>query len=122
MNFIVKNDNPNVRFAIDVGDVTDAEGEVLPDESVRLEISSTEPEVLAVTVDPDGRAGEVTFGRSGQASFNVQAFGPNSNEPLASGSAGFTVTTGDPSAVSAITPVFDGLEPVDEPPVDESEF
>ncbi len=35
---------------------------------------------------------------------------------LGSGSDGFTLTTGDPAAISSITGSFDGLTPVEEAP------
>lgn len=110
MRYIIKNDTPDFDFSIDVGTVTDAEGEVLPDESISLEIESSDPDVLEVTVNEDGKSGRVHVGHSGVAAFTVSAKGPN-GDVLASGADDFTVTPGDPKAVSEIKTNFAGLEP-----------
>jgi hypothetical protein len=110
MNYIVKDDNPDVGFAVTTGDVTDSEGNAIPDAQVTLEIASSDDSVLAVTVGDDGKSGTVKFGSPGVAAFTVQAKGPNGTV-LGSGGDNFTVTTGDPAAITSVSTSFDGLTP-----------
>jgi hypothetical protein len=72
MNYIVKDDNPDVGFAVTVGDVTDSEGQVIPDAQLSFEIASSDESVLAVTVNEDGKSGSVHFGAPGVAAISVQ--------------------------------------------------
>jgi hypothetical protein len=119
-NFAVQNNHPDEQFTVDVGEVRDAEGELLEDSSVDVVVESTDPEVVAV----DQAAGTVSFGRSGTAT--VQATVRKKNDPdadpLGSFAANFTVTTGDPSAVSGGSFNFPNLTPIPEtPPVEPTE-
>ena len=116
MNYIVKDDNPDVGFAVTVGEVTDAEGQVIPDAQLSFEIASSDESVLAVAVGEDGKSGSVHFGAPGIAAFTVQVKDANGNV-LGSGGDNFTVTVGDPAAISGVSTSFDGLTPVEEPPV-----
>jgi len=115
VNYIVKDDNPDVGFSVTVGGVTDAEGQPIPDAQVTVEVSSTDASVLAVTSNEDGKSGTVHFGDPGQASINVSAKSADGTV-LATGSDGFTVTVGDPAAIASISTSFDGLTPVEPPP------
>jgi hypothetical protein len=117
MNYVVKNDNPDVGLTIDIGEVTDAEGEVLSDDSVTVEVTSSNPGVVQVGEPDEDGLRNVHFGTSGQAAVVVNAKGPN-GEILATGGDNFTVTPGDPAAVSGISTSFEGLTPIDEPPVE----
>lgn len=114
--YIVKNDNPDVGFSVSVGEVTDAEGEVIDNAELQISVSSSDEEVISITDNGDG-TGQVHFGHSGTASVQVEVKGPN-GQVLGSGGDVFTVTTGDPSAISAVGIGFDGLTPVEEPPVE----
>jgi hypothetical protein len=114
MNYIVKDDNPDVGFAVTVGDVTDSEGQVIPDAQLSFEIASSDESVLAVTVNEDGKSGSVHFGAPGVAAISVQVKDANGNV-LGSGGDNFTVTTGDPAAISSVTTSFEGLTPVEPP-------
>jgi hypothetical protein len=118
MNYIVKDDNPDVGFSVTVGDVTDSEGQVIPDAQLTFEIAAVNPpdgpEVLAVAINEDGKSGTVHFGAPGVAAFAVQVKDQNGNV-LGSGSDGFTVTTGDPASISGVSTNFEGLTPVSEP-------
>jgi hypothetical protein len=113
MNYIVKDDNPDVGFAVTVGDVTDAEGQVIPDAELSFEIASSDESVMAVTLNEDGKSGNVHFGAPGVAAFTVQVKSADGTV-LGSGGDNFTVTTGDPAAISSVSTSFDGLTPVDE--------
>jgi hypothetical protein len=117
MNYIVKDDNPDVGFAVTVGEVTDSEGQVIPDAQLTVEIASSDESVLAVTTNEDGKSGSVHFGAPGVAPITVQVKDANGNV-LGSGGDNFTVTTGDPAAISGVSTSFDGLTPVEEPPVE----
>jgi hypothetical protein len=114
-NYVVKDDNPDVGFELTLGDVTDAEDNVISDpQGLTTEILSTHEGVVKFTGTSD-KAGTVSFGAPGQANLNYNVKDAN-GKVLASGSDGFTVTTGDPAAVSSITAKFEGLNPVDEVP------
>src|SRR6185369_8683514 len=108
-NFVVKDDNPDVGVKVTVvgGDV-DSEGH--PTGGLKIAISSTDDAVVQVTDNGDG-SGNVHFGAPGQASTQYSVSDASGNV-LGTGSDGFTVTTGDPTAISSITAAFDGLTPV----------
>jgi hypothetical protein len=115
MNYIVKDDNPDVGFSVSVGDVKDAEGNAIPDASLSYEIASSDDTVLGVTLNEDGKSGTVHFGNPGVAAFSVQV--KSGDTVLGSGGDNFTVTTGDPASISSVATSFDGLTPVaDAPP------
>ncbi len=115
MNYIVKDDNPAVGVKVQLGEVKDAEGKVITDPSgLKIAISSTDDTAVAVTDNGDG-TGSVSFGDPGQASVEVSVTDASGNV-LATGSDGFTVTTGDPASIASVTSTFDGLTPVDENP------
>lgn len=105
--FVVKDDNADVNFSVVTGDVTDAEGNVIPDAQVDLAVSSTDDSVVAVTFDATSKSGSVHFGNPGTAT--VTATASNGGTLLGSGAADFTVTVGDPAAISGISLSFDGL-------------
>jgi hypothetical protein len=111
--YIVKDDNPDVGYTVDLGDVTDAEGNVIPDEQVDVAVESDNSD--AVSVSPaadDPNSGIISFGAPGAATITVSATDRNSGKLLATGSASFTVTTGDPAAISGLDISFDGLTEV----------
>lgn len=108
--YIVKNDNPDVGYQLSY-QVTDAEGEVLPNEQTIAEVVSDNPGVVAV--DPE--TSTVHFGTSGLASINATVKRASDGELLGSFGAQFTVTTGDPSAIAGGSIVFEGLTEAEEP-------
>lgn len=113
-NYVVKDDNPDVGFSLSVGEVTDAEGQVITDAQLTKEVSSTDDSVLAFTDAGAGDgSGSVKFGAPGQASLQYSVKDAT-GKILGSGSDGFTVTTGDPAAVTGIVGTFEGLTPVEE--------
>lgn len=115
MDYVIPNNNPDWKCRVDIGEVTDADGEVLPDEAVTLEFLSSDQEVLQVTVDETGRAADLHPGHSGQAAYTVNAKGPDGTI-LATGSDNFTLTQGPPNAVSGIKITHEGLTPVEPAP------
>lgn len=108
-NFVVKDDNPDVGVKVTVvgGDV-DSEGQ--PVGALKIAITSTDDSVVQVTDNGDG-SGSVHFGAPGQASTQYSVSDANGTV-LGTGSDGFTVTVGDPTAITSITAEFDGLTPV----------
>ncbi len=113
--FKVANDHQDEPFSISIGGVTDAEGEPLPDtKGLSVEVTSSDEEVVGVSFDPSNNSGAVHFGRSGVASVTASVTN-GKGEILGSGAADFTVTTGDPAAVSDVRISFGGLteEPLD---------
>ncbi len=113
MNYIVKDDNPDVGFSVALGDVTDSEGNVIAEAQVSLDIQSSDPNVLAITLNADGKSGSVHFGAPGTGSLTVQASA--NGKVLGSGGDIFTVTLGDPAAIASVATTFDGLTPVPAP-------
>lgn len=105
--FIVKNDNPDVGYHITAPNVTDAEGEPVDAGALTFEVSSDNEGVLAVA-PADPLNGSVHFGASGQANINVNVKNA-AGTLLGAFGAQFTVTTGDPAAISGGTIAFDGL-------------
>lgn len=114
--FKVANDHQDEPFSISVGGVTDAEGESIPDASgLTVAVSSSDEDVVGVSFDPSTKSGSVHFGHSGVASVTASVTNAK-GEILGSGAADFTVTTGDPAAVSDVRLAFAGL--TEEPPAE----
>lgn len=117
-NFILKDDNPPFGLQLQLGEVKDAEGQVIANPSgLSKSIASTDPSVLVVTDNGDGSA-QVSVGAPGQASLQYEVKN-EAGKVLGSGSDGFTITTGDPDSIASVTAAFDGITPVEEAPVEE---
>lgn len=106
--FIVKDNNPDVRYSITAPEVTDEEGNVIPAAQLSYEVTSDAPDVVSITADEgDELHGTVHFGAPGQAAINVNV---KSGETLLGAfGAQFTVTTGDPAAIVGGGITFAGL-------------
>jgi hypothetical protein len=118
--FKVANNHQDEPYSIAIGGVTDAEGESLPDtKGLTVEVTSSDEAVVAAGFDPSTNSGVAHFGTSGVASLNAVVKNAN-GDILGSGAADFTVTTGDPAAVSDVKISFSGLteETPEEPPVE----
>lgn len=127
VNFVFKvaNDHQSEPFSISISGVTDAEGEALPDtKGLTVDVKSSDDAVVAVSFDSATNSGVASFGRSGVASLTASVTNAK-GEILGSGAADFTVTTGDPAAVSDVKLAFGGLteEPIEggDVPADEEE-
>lgn len=90
-----------------LGDVTDAEGNAIPDAQVDIAVESSDPNVVAVSFDGASKSGSVSFGSPGVASLTAKV--SSGGNLLGSGAADFTVTVGDPAAISSVGLNFDGL-------------
>jgi len=114
--FKVADDHQSEPFSISIGSVTDAEGQPITDNSgLSVKVTSSDEGVVAVSFDEASKSGSVSFGSPGVAS--VTATVTNSKgDILGSGAADFTVTTGDPAAVSDVKLAFSGL--TDEAPAE----
>lgn len=108
--FIVKDDHEPVNFSLVLGDVTDAEGNSIPDAKVDVEVLSSDESVLALSFDAATKSGTVSFGNPGVASLTASV--SSGGKLLGSGAADFTVTVGDPAAISSVALNFDGLTEV----------
>lgn len=119
--FKVANDHQDEPYSISIGAVTDAEGEALPStKGLTVEVTSSDEAVVAAGFDPATNSGVAHFGKSGVASLNASVKNAK-GDILGSGAADFTVTTGDPAAVSDVKIAFGGLTeepPAEEPPVE----
>lgn len=119
-NYVVKDDNPDVGFELTIGEVKDAEGNVIDNpQGLVTEILSTHEGVVQFIPGETDKKGTVKFGAPGQANLNYKVTDANGNV-LGSGSDGFTVTTGDPASIAGVTATFDGLTPTDETPAPEA--
>lgn len=107
--FIVKNDQADVPFSINAPTVTDAEGEPVAAGDLDYVIESSDPEVVSLQINEDGVSGVAHFGHSGQAAINVNVFAKATGALLGAFGAQFTVTVGDPAAISGGTILFEGL-------------
>jgi hypothetical protein len=107
--FKVSNDHQDEPYSIAIGGVTDAEGETLPDTSgLTVEVTSSDDAVVSANFDPSTNSGVAHFGTSGVASLNASVKNTK-GDILGSGAADFTVTQGDPAAVSDVKISFGGL-------------
>jgi hypothetical protein len=118
--FIVKNDQPDVPYSVGFV-VKDAEGQVVPDAAVTVEVMSDNPDAVMVTPDVDNpRAGSAHFGNPGLANVNCTV-------RLADGTlvgsfgAQFTVTVGDPASIEGGAITFAGLTEAAPTPAPEPE-
>ena len=106
--FIVKTDNPDVGYSIVKPEATDSEGNVIPDASLTFEAVSDNPDAVSlIPSDADPLAGVAHFGNPGLANINVTV--KSGDTLLGSFGAQFTITVGDPAAISGGGISFDGL-------------
>jgi len=105
--FIVKDDNPDVAYSITAPSVTDAEGNPIPDASLTYEVTSSDDTVVAITPADPPTTGSVHFGNPGQAAINVNV--KSGDALLGAFGAQFTVTVGDPAAITGGSISFEGL-------------
>lgn len=105
--FIVKDDHAPVPFALNLGTVTDAEGNAVPDAKLDVTVESSNADAVAVEFDADAKTGTVSFGSPGEA--EVRANVSSNGTLLGTGAASFTVTVGDPAAISSVDLAFDGI-------------
>ena len=105
--FVVKDDQPPVNFSLVLGDVTDSEGNAIPDAALDVTVESDNPDAVAITFDPATKSGTASFGSPGQA--NVTANVKSGETLLGTGAAAFTVTVGDPAAITSVGLNFEGI-------------
>ncbi len=106
--YIVKTDNPDVAYSISAAQVTDSEGNQVPETALSYEVTSDNPDVVSITPNPDDAlSGSIHFGNPGQANINVNVlFG---SQILGAFGAQFTTTVGDPAAITGGGISFAGL-------------
>jgi hypothetical protein len=119
--YIVKDDNPSVGFKLIVGEVKDAEGQVITDPTelakLQYEVTPGDDTVIGFAQDAtpaDGSAvsGQISFGSPGSTGLSYSVKNAN-GDILAGGGDNLTVTTGDPNSVSSVVGQFDTLTPVE---------
>jgi hypothetical protein len=118
--FKVKADNPDVSYSIEVGEVQDSEGNVVPDAQLSIEVVSDNPGSVEVVAGADSKSGTLHFGAPGNANVTVTAKDQNGNT-LGAGAAAFLITAGDPAEITSINLKVDGLteEPSSPAPTEE---
>ena len=82
-----------------------------------MKVESSDESVVAVEFDEATKSGSVSFGAPGVASVTATVTNAK-GDILGSGAADFTVTTGDPAAVSDVKIAFSGI--TEEPPAEPS--
>src|SRR6266699_6332332 len=98
----VKDDNPDVNYSIEVGETKDAEGNVIPDAQVSVEVASDNADSVSVIPGDNPKAGAVHFGNPGQATVTATVKDGSGNL-LGAGTASFLVTTGDPASIAGVS-------------------
>jgi hypothetical protein len=106
---ILKNDQPDFGYDFDVSGITDAEGEEITDPAVLAkvvkEVTSTNDGVVSATSPDEGGAGTIHIGTSGEATLSGKAWFNQADkdagkDPAFLASEPFTITTGDPAAIT----------------------
>ena len=121
---IVKDNNPDVRYAVGGFTVVDAEGSPVPGAQVSVVVESDNPSAVVVTPDadpaPGSAAGSASFGSPNPDGSPSQAtvtakvmFG---EKVVGLFTETFGVTAGDPESIVGGTLTFEGLTPVVESP------
>jgi hypothetical protein len=106
--FIVEADHADTRYSITPASAVDSEGNAIPDAQLTYEVVSDNPASVEITPDTDNTlAGGVHFGAPGLA--NVNATVKFGETLLGSFGAQFTITAGDPAAITGGGIAFEGL-------------
>jgi hypothetical protein len=109
--YIVKDDNPDVGYAISF-EVTDSEGIPVPVGDVNVAVVSSDETVVSLIEDEnDPNVGTAHFGAPGNAGVTVTV-SLQDGTIVGSFGAQFTVTTGDAAAISGGKITFSGLTEV----------
>lgn len=112
--FKVQNNHPPIPYEIEIGKVTDSEGEEItnPDvlAGINVSISSTDPSAVQVNQLDGPKKGELVIGHSGQASVNCEVRDGQGNLLAVAEPANFVVTTGDPSKIDTLKFRLEGVE------------
>ena len=106
---ILKNNQPDFGYDFDVSGITDEEGEAITDPAVLAqvvkEVTSDNSGVIAATPADEGGAGTVHVGTSGSAALSGKAWLSQADkdagkDPALIAVEPFTITTGDPAAIT----------------------
>lgn len=112
-SYSIADDTPDGTFTLAVT-ATDSEGVPITDPailaSLTVEIINSDDTVFAATLGADGRSGTYHVGAPGQST-TTQNLKSADGTLLATGTDGFTVTTGA-VALGSVTASFDGLAPI----------
>lgn len=123
---ILKNNQKDFGYDFDVSGITDEEGEEITDEAVLAavvkEVSSTNEAVISATTPDAGGAGTIHVGTSGSADLSGKAWLSQADKDAGKDPAflavePFTITTGDPAAITEGSFKFD-IDSGGTPPVE----
>lgn len=106
---VVKDDNPDVAYDVQDLVVTDSEGQVIDHPNLTFSIESSDPNVVQITPNDAASTGTAHFGAPGQANVNLNVMDGEGNLLGALG-AQFTVTAGDPKAITGGSLKFGELQ------------
>lgn len=113
---ILKNDQLDFGYDFDVSGITDAEGEAITDQAVLdkivKEVASDNEAVVSATAPDAGGAGSIHVGTSGAAVLSGKAWLSQADkdagkDPAFIATEPFTITTGDPAAITEGSFAFD---------------
>jgi len=109
--YIVTDDQQPVGFSISGVTATDAHGHPVDSAKLKYVFSSSDETIATVSQDDaDPTKGTLTFaGEEGLVTVNVTVEDSKDGDILGSLAANFTVTAGDPAAISGGSITFDGL-------------
>lgn len=105
--YVVQDTHPDVNFTIAVGDVTDAEGNVITDAHLDISVDSSDADVVSVKFGDTPNAVSLHFGKPGVAMVSAQV--KSGGTLLGVADANFTVTAGDPASISSVALNVEGL-------------
>ena len=107
--------NPTLKASLIQFESAKTQLDAVAKQCMLIKVTDSDSSVVAGNFDPSTNSGVAHFGKSGVASLNAVVKNAK-GDILGSGAADFTVTTGDPAAVSDVKIAFSGLS--EEPPVE----
>jgi hypothetical protein len=119
--FVEQSSHDPVPFSVTISGIKDADGNELPREEVKVEVSTSDSAVLTADYDESTDKGEIQFGTAGESLFTINV--TDADDPsdlLATYQMGFKlISSGDPASVTSVSVTFEGITevPAEPPPV-----
>jgi hypothetical protein len=119
--FVEQSSHDPVPFSVAISGIKDADGNELPREEVKVEVTTSDSSVLTADYDESTDKGEIQFGTAGESLFTINV--TDADDPddlLATYQMGFKlISSGDPASVTSVSVTFEGITevPAEPPPV-----